>query len=729
MSKHRKHFYEFGPFRLDVTERTLLGREGTIPLTPKAFDTLLLLIENSGHVLGKQELMEKVWPESFVEENNLAQNISLLRKTLGREAEGAKYIETVPKRGYRFVAEVRESFDEAVELIVHEQTTRSILIEEDDDNGTGEDELLLNAKVIPARLEPFVPALAEPSLPALAEPTLPTSAGPETTQAQLPAPSLPPLLEAAPTALDAAASHPAAAQPSSTVSPSSAPPADRSRHNWKRLSLIFAAVALLAIAIGYPYYLRKTREAQQQPSSELRTLAILPFKNLKQDTETDFLCFSLADAIITKLGYISTLTVRPSSYIDKYRNQVIDPKNVARELNVNTLLTGGFLKEGDDLRITAQLVDVRSNEILWRGEMDLKYENLLSVQDRVAQQIIEGLQLRLSPAESERLKLDVPRSPLAYEYYLRGVDLYSTSQFQLAREMLEKSVEIDASYAQAWAHLGTTYAANASFQFGGREFYRKAREAYEKALALNPEQIEARIFMANTFTDTNGVEQAVPLLRKALETNPNTALAHWELGYAYRFAGMLEESIAEGELARRIDPGVKLNSSAFNSYLYIGQYEKFLRSLPPREDAAFIIFYRGLGNYYLKNRERAAADFERAYELDPSLFQAQIGKALSYSLGGQEAKGLALLRETERKVEEQGVSDAEGIYKVAQAYAALNDKPSALRMLRRSIEGGFFCYPYFVNDALLENLRTEPEYAALLEQARRRHEEFKRNFF
>jgi DNA-binding winged helix-turn-helix (wHTH) protein/TolB-like protein/Tfp pilus assembly protein PilF len=694
MSKPLKHFYEFGPFRIDLSERLLVGANGPVGLTPKAFDTLLVLVENSGHVLGKEELMEKVWPESFVEENNLAQNISVLRKALGEGAEGMKYIETVPKRGYRFVAEVRETWDKSVELVIREQTTTNILIEEDD-SAAPEDQLSLsapeNVRVIPAHAELI------------------------TEQAQLP-PSTPALIEAAPAALSTAALA------------TSMPPLTTERHRkGKRLALILAALAIVAATVGY-YYLRRVREARNA-TSELRTLAILPFRNLKQDAETDFLGFSLADAIITKLGYISTLTVRPSSYVDKYRNQVIDAKSVAHELNVNTLLTGGFLKEGDDLRITAQLVDVSTNEILWRDTMDLKYENLLSVQDRVAQKIIDGLQLKLSPDESQHLKLDVPRKPLAYEYYLRGVDLYSTNQFQLAAEMLEKSVELESDYAPAWAHLGTTYNASASFQFGGREFYTRAQQAYEKALALNPEQIEARIFMANTFTDTNRVEQAVPMLRKALQTNPNTALAHWELGYAYRFAGMLEESIAEGETARRIDPGVKLNSSAFNSYLYIGQYEKFLQSLPPKDDAAFIIFYRGLGNYYLKNRDRAAADFDRAYELDSTLFQAQIGKALSYALANQQAKGLALLRLTEQKVEAQGVSDAEGIYKVAQAYAALGDKASALRMLRRSIEGGFFCYPYFINDALLENLRNESDYTALMERARQRHEEFKRKFF
>ncbi|MDT4896536.1 MAG: eukaryotic-like serine/threonine-protein kinase [Acidobacteriota bacterium] len=111
MKDQAKRFYEFGVFRLDVTERVLFGEKGVVSLTPKAFDTLLVLVENSGHVLGKEELMEKVWPDSFVEENNLAQNISLLRKALSEEGSPRKMIETVPRRGYRFVADVRESLE------------------------------------------------------------------------------------------------------------------------------------------------------------------------------------------------------------------------------------------------------------------------------------------------------------------------------------------------------------------------------------------------------------------------------------------------------------------------------------------------------------------------------------------------------------------------------------------------------------------------------------------
>ena len=120
-----KHFYLFEVFRVDVAERVLFGEKGVVPLTPKAFDTLLVMIEHSGHVLSKEELMEMVWPDSFVEENNLAQNISALRKALGEETGGQKYIETVPRRGYRFVAEVRESLEGETELSAQPELQRT----------------------------------------------------------------------------------------------------------------------------------------------------------------------------------------------------------------------------------------------------------------------------------------------------------------------------------------------------------------------------------------------------------------------------------------------------------------------------------------------------------------------------------------------------------------------------------------------------------------------------
>ncbi len=424
---------------------------------------------------------------------------------------------------------------------------------------------------------------------------------------------------------------------------------------------------------------------------------------------------------------MSSLTVRPSTAIEKYRNQVIDIQKVAADLSVDTLLTGSFIRDGDDLRITYQLIDAKTERIVGRGTIDLKYDKLLRVQDNVAQQIIQGLQLNLSPSEADSIKPDAPINPLAYEYYLRGVDLHSRHNFPLAIKMLEKSTEIDPNYAPAWAYLGASYTSDAAFEFGGRVQYRRAQAAYKRALAIQPSQLDASIFLANLLVDTGNVEQAVPLLRDALKTYPNQAAVHWELGYAYRFGGMLNESVAEGERALQFDPLVKANGSVLNTYLYLGEYDKFLGSLPDQNDS-LILFYRGFGEYYRKHWEQAAKDFDRAYELDPSLY-AQVGKAFSDSIAHRDSDGLEILGRVENKIRERGVGDPEGMYKIAQAYSVLGDKTSALRVLRRSIEGGFFCYPYFTTDPLLNGLRNDPEFATLLNTARQRHEAFKSKFF
>jgi eukaryotic-like serine/threonine-protein kinase len=501
-----------------------------------------------------------------------------------------------------------------------------------------------------------------------------------------------------------------------------------SRPSWWRPGIVAIAVIFAAL-FAAAYYLASPRSHQLiADTAGPRTLAVLPFRNLRGDPQADFLGFSLADAVITKLAYISALTVRPSSSVERYRNQTIDPRKVAAELNVGILLTGSFIKDGDDLRITIQLIDVKPDKILWQDSFDAKFDKLLTVQDRVSEQIIQGLQLTLSPAEAKRLKPEAPINRNAYEYYLRGVDLYFLNDFLAAITMLEKSTSIEPGYAPAWAYLGRAYATNASLQFGGHEHYGRAQAAFEKAIALDPALVAPRVYMANLLTDTGRVEQSVPLLREAIQNSPTNAEAHWELGYAYRFAGMLPQAVSESELARRLDPQVKINSSAMNAYLYLGEYDKFLQSLPVN-DSPYILFYRGFAEYYAGRMQEAATDFSRAFEQDPSLMQAAIGKALSYAIRNDNTAGLALLHQTEEKIEKLGVSDAEGIYKVAQAYAVLGDRASAQGMLRRSVEGGFFCYPYFESDPLLNNLRREREFAEITAQARARHDQFKARFF
>ena len=154
--------------------------------------------------------------------------------------------------------------------------------------------------------------------------------------------------------------------------------------------------------------------------------------------------------------------------------------------------------------------------------------------------------------------------------------------------------------------------------------------------------------------------------------------------------------------------------------MYAGQYQKFLNSLPA-DEVLLSWFLSRTGAAYLKDQKGAAADFDRAHQLDPSLY-TEIGKSLSLWLAGDGQKGLELLRGTERRMDASGVSDAEAMYKISQAYALMGDKSASLRLLARSIGGGFFCYPYIKTDPLLENLRQESEYAKLLGRTKSRKE-------
>jgi DNA-binding winged helix-turn-helix (wHTH) protein/TolB-like protein len=674
-----RHFYEFGPFHLEPDERLLRNGEQSLALAPKYFDLLVFLVQNSGRLLTKDQIMQTVWSGSIVEEANLTVAISAIRKTLAEKESGVQYIETVPKKGYRFSAEVREVEEPPTppfsKLDARSEDTRA--------HGNNGGDVAVSPQ--------------DPShMPLMATPAIETQMGESATGSE------------------------------STEAAGGISRSNRDANRYKRIAALVLMVMMLAVLVSVTLHLR--RAAHVPSLIQPRSLAILPLQNLKHDADSDFLGFSLADAVITRLDYVSALSVRPSTAVQKYRNDTIDIQKVGAALNVDTILTGSFLREGDELRITYQLIEVKNSKLLGRGTIDLKYDNLLRVQDSVAQQIVQKLQLNLSASEAERIRAQARIDPLAYEYYLRGVDLHGQHTFPLAIKMLEKSTEIDPNYASAWAYLGASYTSDAAFEFGGREQYQRAQSAYERALAIQPSELDAQIFLANLLVDTGKVEQAVPLVFDALKTNPNYAAAHWELGYAYRFAGMLDESLAECERARALDPLVKANGSVLNTYLYLGQYEKFLDSLPDPTDSSFFLFYRAFGEFHERNMEQASRDFERAYQLQPSLY-TQIGKALNEAIARRQASGLEILRTVEGRMKERGVGDPEAVYKVAQAYAVLQDKVSALRALRSSVESGFFSYPYLASDPLLNGLRNEPEFERILEAARQRHQAFRARFF
>jgi DNA-binding winged helix-turn-helix (wHTH) protein/TolB-like protein len=687
-----RHF-QFGGFKLFPSDQLLVRGSEPISLAPKLFDLLLFMVEHRGRLLTRDELMRVIWPDTVVEETNLTVNVSLLRKILGDGPDGKPYIDTVPRRGYRFHAEVAE-----------------VAAAEDPRPAPPSNS---PAGVATAREDSPAPEL-HPSTSALA--------------------SIPHTPERPPSALDTRA------QPSPPAWPFASPEAQpspvgagfqtgRPRPYASRAVLGLLGLIGLSICAAVYYSVPRPSTPIAAVTTGPRNLAVLPFRNLKRVPVDDFLGFALADAIITKLGYVSELSVRPSSAVARFEGMAaVELQKIAGELHVDTLLTGTYVHEGDVLRIRAQLVDSKTQRLLWSDTINLSYENLLGVQDRVAQEIVAGLEVPLSAPEAAHLAESRPAKAAAYEQYLKGVELYATNRFDQSILALENSARMDPDFPLTWAMLGRAYTTEASLHFGGSRDYGKALAAYQKALQLDPTQIEPRVYMANLFTDTGQVNDAVPLLQEALKINPNHAEANWEMSYAYRFGGLLAESVASAERARRLDPSVKLNSSAINAYLYLGRYDDFLARLPTEGASAYILFYRGFAEYHLGRHGDAQRHFDLAYGLDSSLLQTEVGETLSLKLKGDPGGGMTLLHDVEAQLLERGVTDAEAIYKVAQAYAQLGDTPAALRALEKSVDGGFFCYPYLQRDPLLEPVRNSAGFSRVLAKAQVRFEGFKARF-
>lgn len=459
-------------------------------------------------------------------------------------------------------------------------------------------------------------------------------------------------------------------------------------------------------------------------------IAVLPFVNLKSDPETDFLSFSLADTIISRLNNVEVFIVRPSASIRKFNyKRIEDTKEIVKALNVNIIVTGTYLKDGDTLRITSQMIKTDNNQILQLDTFTLNYKNLLSLQDKVALQILDSLKIKLSQHEIAAMQQDVAADPLAYEKYLQGVSLYWNNNIPMAIDVLKKSIDLDPNYAPSWYFLGLSYTQSAIKRYGGQGEYDLASFALKKALEVNPRHIEARVLIANIYTRTNRVEAAVPILRETVTQNPNNFFIHFGLMHAYRYSGLMEAAESECEKAQKANSEIRDQLLPFWIYLYRGKYDKYLYWLSTREDLDHLCFYRGYGYFYKKDWQEAAANFEKAYQINPNSLHSQLGGVFQSVINKNPSKGLKILKSIEEKFEQHNVTDGETKYLLVQCHALLQDKAGALKWFRKNIESGFFPYPLFINDPLIQNLQDEPTFTKLLEISKSRHESFKKKFF
>jgi serine/threonine protein kinase len=438
-------------------------------------------------------------------------------------------------------------------------------------------------------------------------------------------------------------------------------------------------------------------------------LIVLPFRVLRPDAETDFLAYSLADAVASSLSGLQSLVVRSSLAASRLASDTPDLKAIATEAAVDAVLVGSLLRAGDQLRVASQLVEAPSATVLWSHTAQVPVGDLFRLQDELTSKIVESLSLPLTTRERRMMKQDVPSSPHAYELYLRANEMSrDTSQWQAALDLYEACVRDDPHYAPGWAGLGRMHRMIGKYvDAQATERFAKAEVALRRALELNPDLSSAEQVYAALEVDLGRAEESmVRLLRRARERSSDPELFA-ALSHSLRYCGLLQASLAAAQQARRLDPKVRV--SAAHTCFMLGSYEGVLEFEPQGEH-----YMRNLALLTLGRHEEALAALEGAGTALPHLLQLYVN-ALTHLIRNEREESLAQVRKL------TGIHDPEGRYYAARHVAYLGDPDMALSLLTRVVEDGFFCVPALARDPWLDSLRGTPEFAAIVRRAEARH--------
>ena len=464
---------------------------------------------------------------------------------------------------------------------------------------------------------------------------------------------------------------------------------------------------------------------QTSTGAEKKSVAILPFKNLGQEESSNYYEFALADAVITELAQLKSLIVRPSSVVAKYQGKDVDPRDAGRELRADAVLSAGFIRAGDKLRVTAQLLDVGSGEILWSDRIDAQGGDILTLQDAIAQRILEGLRLELSVSEQEKLGRRMTENHEAWEEYLRGRDNFgrfifrtlSVEDCDAAIHNFKRAIELDPQFALAYSGLGACYANRFFKGLGEAEDYTYAETAFSKAFFYDPNVVEARVLMVMIYMARGEKKKAraeIELLQKQF---PNEAPLYFMKGVMHRLDGEYQESLKAFEKLSRLDPASRA-VCAYNRariYVYTQEYDKAIREIEWGEkaepDHPMLKIFRSSIYYYRGDVQEAIDLMSRVLEQNPQMDGIRPLYALFLAGAGRKDDALAQLN-----AEALGMAraDHDMAYWVGVTHALLGDKDAAFKWLNRAVKLGNENKPHFLKDRNLDSLRDDPRFDELI---------------
>jgi serine/threonine protein kinase/tetratricopeptide (TPR) repeat protein len=449
----------------------------------------------------------------------------------------------------------------------------------------------------------------------------------------------------------------------------------------------------------------------------LTRLVVLPFRILRPDPETDFLAFSLPDAIATSLSRNRCLVVRSSATAARFASDTPDLKALAADVDVDRVVMGTLVRSGDQLQAAAQLVEAPGGTLLKSHTVQSSLGDLFRLQDEVARLVVEALALPLGVSDTPTP--EGPHNARAYSLYLRANELArSYGQLEQARELYQQCLELDPDFAPAWAQLGRCHRVIGKFVDGAGDPTARAEEAYRRALELNPRLSVAHRFYAQLEADTGHPRAALERLLGEAGRHGNDPELFAGLVHTCRYCGLFEQSIAAHQEARRLDPNVP--SSLEQTILMTCDIERLLsvQRVAGSAGSDSVIRVIGLGLAGRRDEaQRALAEHRGAAELPAFKSYADHLASWIDRRPADLLAGLAALSSL------RIMEDPEAIFQIGWLLCDVGELERGLDHLRRAVAKGYTVAPTLASSRAFDALRGDPAFRELLAQAEAGREE------
>jgi serine/threonine protein kinase/tetratricopeptide (TPR) repeat protein len=501
--------------------------------------------------------------------------------------------------------------------------------------------------------------------------------------------------------------------------PENQPSISSAKISGKLIATIAMLVAVVAIAVlAFIFWPKKHTAAPIASSANPTTIAVLPFQNMGSDKDVDFLRLALPDEIATTLSYVRTLSIRPFATTSKYTGPGLDLQQAGREMHVADIVTGHYLKEGDQLEITLEAVDVENNRTLWRDTLNVATPDLITMRSQITSKVRQGLVPALGAGTDSAETTTRPNNEEAYDLYLRSLAMpHDPAPNKEAIPMLERAVGLDPTYAPAWTALGLRYYYDSTYGGSGEAVFQRSTAAYERALALDPNLTMAASQLITNRVERGDLNRAYKDAMDLVQRQPDKEAAHFAVAYVLRYAGLLDESGRECDIALSLDPGNYTLRSCGWTFMSEGNM---------RRAREFFRLDSG-SRWVLGNQVRVLlweGKLKEAQEAGQSLTSNSPYDALFKSC--VEHPSSTQVAETARQLESWmlAIADPEQRFTFGSDMVFCGQKEIGLHLIKSAISGNFCPYISLQNDALVAPLRRMPEYPELLAAAKQCQDKF-----